>query len=98
MKILAVIQVADGADGAKLRGGLVDELRGSWQLFSSGVLREAHATEDPMRVVFVLEAPTRQDAMRALEQLPFVATGLVRVELTELRPFVNWSLLFKSDP
>ena len=94
MKILAMVEVAEGADRTRLRADLATELEGSWALFAAGVLREAYATEEPGRVVFVLDTPDREAAARALDSLPRVAAGLFRVELVELRPFVNWSLLF----
>jgi hypothetical protein len=94
MKILALIDVAPGAGVESIRAELVDELKGSWQLFSSGVLREAYATATPSRVVFVLEAADAADAERLLRQLPLIAGGMLRLEVIELRPFVNWSMLF----
>ena len=94
MKILATIDVVAGADLAALRQKLADEVKGSWSLFTAGFLREAYATTTPTRVVFVLEAESRSEADEKLRALPLIAAGLVRVELTELRPFVNWSLLF----
>ena len=94
MKILAVIDVADNASLERIRADLRSELNASWALFSSGVLREAYATDKPTRVVFVLEAPDIAAARQALDGLPLVAGGEFRVKLTELRPFANWSLLF----
>jgi hypothetical protein len=94
MKILAIVDVAEGASVERIRADLKSELNASWALFSSGVLREAYATEKPTRVVFVLEAPDVAAARQALDGLPLVAAGQFRVEFTELRPFANWSLLF----
>jgi hypothetical protein len=67
---------------------------GSWRLFASGFLREAYATGAPTRVVFVLEAESSTAADTQLRKLPLVAQGRMLVELVELRPFVNWSMLF----
>jgi hypothetical protein len=94
MKILAIIDVAPGSDISGIRTELPSELRGSWGLFSSGVLREAYATAAPTRVVFVLEAESTAEANAHLQKLPLVASGAMRIELVELRPFVNWSMLF----
>jgi hypothetical protein len=58
------------------------------------VLREAYATEDPKRVVFVMEADDAAAAKRQLAPLPLVAAGIFELECLELRPFVNWSMLF----
>ena len=58
------------------------------------VLREAYATAVPTRVVFVLEADGVARAEELLRKLPLIASGHLRFDLVELRPFVNWSLLF----
>ncbi len=73
---------------------MTDEVRASWALFAQGVLREAYLTDAPSRVVFVLEAPGVPEAAKELKQLPLIAAGLARLDLLELRPFANWSLLF----
>jgi len=96
VKILVLIDIASGADMSKVRAGLEEELRGSWELFKSGVLREAYATATPTRVVFVLEAESVAEAHRHLSGLPLVSLGLMHSELIELKPFTNWSLLFKG--
>lgn len=94
MKVLAIIDVAPGANMDKLRAELPSEVRGSWELFSAGVIRETYATATPTRVVFVLEAESADAARAHLAKLPLVAGGLLHVELVELRPFTNWSMLF----
>jgi hypothetical protein len=94
MKVLAIIDVAQDARMESVRAELAYEIRGSWHLFETGVLREAYATAVPTRVVFVLEADDAKGAQAQLSKLPMVSGGLVRVEVVELRPFVNWSLLF----
>lgn len=96
MKILAIIEVKPGADMDRLRKELPQELQGSWKLFAGDVLREAYATASPGRVVFVLEAKDVAAAEDHLRGLPLVAAGMLRVELMELRPFVNWSMLFAT--
>jgi hypothetical protein len=94
MKILAVIALAPGAAMERVRAELVDELRASWSLYTSGVLREAYATDSPARVVFMLEAASVPEATELIAAMPLVAAGCLRFELTELRPFANWSRLF----
>ncbi len=96
MKILAIIDVAEGASTERIRAELVEELKASWALFSGGVLREAYATTLPTRVLFVLEVRDAADAQASLQTLPLIAAGVFRVELIELHPFVNWSRLFAS--
>ena len=94
MKVLAVLTLAPDAPLERIRAELADELRGSWTLYATGVLRESYATEDPRRVVFVLEAADAAAARRELAPLPLVAAGMFNIECMELRPFVNWSRLF----
>jgi hypothetical protein len=94
MKVLALLSLVPEAQLGTVRSELADELRGSWALYASGVLREVYATEDPKRVVFVMEAEDAAAARRQLAPLPLVAAGMFNVECLELRPFVNWSMLF----
>ncbi|HEY2532539.1 MAG TPA: dimeric alpha+beta barrel [Xanthobacteraceae bacterium] len=94
MKILAILDVVPGAPMESVRAKLANELKGSWALFASGVLREAYTTATPKRVVFVLEAEDATQAEEHLLELPLVAAGYLNFELVELRPFVNWSMLF----
>ncbi len=97
MKILALIDVARGASIETIRAEIANELKGSWELFAAGVLREVYTTAEPSRVVFVLEADDTAQAHEHLRKLPLVAAGLLTVDLIQLRPFVNWSKLFSSD-
>jgi hypothetical protein len=94
VKVLALLSLVPEAQLGTVRAELANELRGSWALYASGVLREAYATEDPKRVIFVMEADDAAAARRQLAPLPLVAAGMFNVECLELRPFVNWSMLF----
>ena len=96
MKILAIIDVAPGASMESIRAEIKNEIMGSWKLFSSGVLREAYSTATPSRVVFILEADDVARARAHLCDLPLVTAGLLSLELVELRPFTNWSMLFSG--
>ena len=94
MKFLAIIDVDPDASIEDIRRDLSRELKGSWDLFAAGVLREAYLTDMQTRAVFILEATDRADAEDRLESLPLIASGAMRVGLIELRPFTNWSRLF----
>jgi len=96
VKILAIISIAPGAEIATIRQHLGEELRGSWDMFATGTLREAYATENPGRVVFILETDSIGHARTLLGNLPLVQAGCFALELLELRPFVNWSFLFSK--
>jgi hypothetical protein len=94
MKVLAIVDLSATADRAEVFRRLDEELRESWKLFSANVIREAYATGDPTRVVFVLEANDLSTAETALQQLPLVQMGYFSVAYIELRPFANWARLF----
>lgn len=94
MKVLAVLTLMPEAKLETVRAELADELKASWALYASGVLREVYATEDPKRVVFVLEADDAAGAKRLLAPMPLVSAAMFKMEFVELRPFVNWSMLF----
>jgi hypothetical protein len=94
MKVLAVVCLAASADMSEVRSHLRDELRGSWTLFSENIIREAYLTDDPARIVFVLEAENLSAAEAHLKTLPLVKSGSFTLQLIELRPFVNWERLF----
>jgi len=94
MKVLAILTMKPSASLETVRAELAGEIRGSWVLFASGVLREAYATDASSRVVFVIEVDDFAAAERHLARLPLIAAGLFQVEFMELRPFVNWSMLF----
>jgi hypothetical protein len=96
MKFLAVIEVVADAPMAQVRAELANEVREVWKRFSEGAIRELYATDTPTRVVFVLEASDAPAAAAVLDELPLIAAGLLCYELTELRPFTNWSLLFAA--
>ncbi len=97
MKVLAILTLVPDAKLQAIRPRLADEIRGSWALYASGVLREVYATDLPTRVVFILEADNASTAERLLAQLPLVAAGAFNTEIVELRPFVNWSTLFSAE-
>ncbi len=75
MKVLAILTRRPEASLESVRAELANEIRGSWGLFASGVLREAYATEVPSRVVFVIEADDLAAAERHLAALPLIAAA-----------------------
>jgi hypothetical protein len=94
MKVLAILTLKPEASLETVRAELANEIRGSWGLFASGVLRETYATDVPSRVVFIIEADDLAAAERHLAPLPLIAAGMFQVQFMELRAFVNWSMLF----
>ena len=94
MKALAIVDISTTADRCEVFRRIDEELRQSWTLFAGNVIREAYATGDPTRVIFVLEAADLAAAEAALQKLPLVQEGYFTVEYIELRPFANWARLF----
>jgi hypothetical protein len=94
MKIMAIVTLASSAKLSEVGRLLKDELRGSWKLFSENIIREAYATDDPARIVFVLETVDVAAARTHVQTLPLVRQGDFDMQLIELRPFANWARLF----
>jgi hypothetical protein len=99
MKVLAIGRPRAGAD---VRGEVVlhaaEEMRALWQLYRDGVVREMYMPGQQPGAVLVLETPAIQDAEAALASLPLVTAGVIEFELTELRPFAAFSVLFAGQP
>ena len=95
--MLAILTLKPDANPDAVRSEIAHEIRGSWTLYASGTLREVYATELPTRVVFVMEAANVADAEHHLQPLPLVQAGMFQIEFLELRPFANWSTLFRAD-
>lgn len=96
MKILSICDVVPGTNIDLIRGELLAETRAAWSLFEAGVLREAYVTASPGRVILMLEVESIKQAEERLQDLPLVAKSMLRFELIELRPFLNWSRLFAN--
>jgi hypothetical protein len=96
VKVLVILTLVPQTPLETIRKELADELKGSWALYADDVLREAYATDDPKRVVFMVEAADADAAKRILAPLPMISAGMFEMEFVELRPFVNWSMLFKN--
>jgi hypothetical protein len=96
MRVLAIVTLKPEVPIEDIRAELKNEIQNSWALYSSGVVREAYATDLPARIVFVIEADNAASARRHLQSLPLVAAEMFQVDLTELRPFTNWSTLFQK--
>jgi hypothetical protein len=97
VKILVLVTLKPDAPLEMVRAQLLEELHGSWSLYRSGILREVYATESAARIVFVMEAENAAAASANLAALPLVAAGLFDLQLMELRPFANWSILFAPE-
>jgi hypothetical protein len=73
------------------------ELRALWQLYSDGVVREMYSP-GVAGAILILEAGSVQDAERHLARLPLLSSGVMALEVTELRPFGAIEMLFSDSP
>jgi hypothetical protein len=95
MKVLAILTLKPETPLETIRPRLVNEIKESWTLYASGALREVYATDLPHQGRIRVEADNTAAAHRHLAPLPLVAAGLFQIDCMELRPFVNWSALFR---
>jgi hypothetical protein len=69
------------------------ELRALWELYRDGVVREMYSPGGP-GAILILEAESAQDAEHRVSQLPLIASGVMALEVIELRPFAAIEMLF----
>lgn len=95
MKILAIEQTAPGVAPLFTDDLLQAEAKATWELRQRGILREIYFNER-RDAVLILEAADVGEAEGILEQLPLVKAGLIRFQVTELRPYDGWQRLFRD--
>jgi hypothetical protein len=69
------------------------ELRALWELYRDGVVREMYSPGGP-GAILILEAESAQDAEQRVSQFPLIASGVMALEVIELRPFAAIEMLF----
>ncbi|MBK6962787.1 MAG: superoxide dismutase [Bacteroidales bacterium] len=87
MKFLAIER--ENANGLFTGELLTEEARKVHELYLAGMLREIWFNDDHCAVV-MLECASRQIAEDILSDLPLVKNGLIRFELTELKPYTGY--------
>jgi hypothetical protein len=65
-----------------------------WELYRSGVLREAYFREDMHTAVLVMECTTTLEASQVLDNFPLVRAGLITFEIIPLSPYDGFERLF----
>lgn len=94
MKLLCLDVPKPGASLEKYQPHLLNEVRHTWQLYKSGVIRDIYFRQDRPGVAIIAEADSIEVAKKALDELPLVKAGLIGWELIPLGPFTNWEFLF----
>ncbi|MEL7173228.1 MAG: hypothetical protein AAFN05_09745 [Pseudomonadota bacterium] len=97
MKILCLWHVKPDADLSKVADLLVDEERFAWQMFASGELREHYESDMPTPAISIVEMESIAAAEARFAELPINKAGLLEPRYFELRPFMNWEVLFKDE-
>jgi len=96
MKLLAFGRPRGGIDARAAIASLArTELPALWALYAGGIVREMYTLNRP-GAVLVLEADGPAAASTALARLPLVREGIIEFELTELRPFGAFQMLFSG--
>ena len=97
MKILVLWRVKDGADLSEVEKLIVDEERFAWQMFATDELREHYESDMPTPAISILEMESLDAAKKRLADLPINKAGMLEPMWFELRPFMNWEVLFKDE-
>lgn len=99
MKLLCLDVPQAGATLDQYAPYLHDEVRHTWELYKSGLVRDIYFRQDRPGVAIMAEADSVEAARAALMQVPLAKVGLIGWEVIPLGPMLNWELLFaKSQP
>ena len=95
MKILAIEKESPGVKPEDYLPHLEDEAKIVWQLYRKEFIREIYFTDNPKRVVLILEAKNEKDAGEKLSGLPLIKNKLITFTLLPLHPYKGFERLFK---
>lgn len=76
---------------------LVEEERFAWKIYSDGELREHYESDMPTPAISIIEMESIDAAKARFADLPIHKAGLLEPQYFELRPFMNWEVLFRSE-
>ena len=94
MKILALEKELPGHADDEYRPHLRDEAARVWELYRSGLVREAYFDQERHTAVLVLECADAAEARGLLDCLPLVRAGLIDFDLLPLVPYDGFARLF----
>ncbi len=96
MRLLAIEKDNDSGTGQADRDLLEQESREVYALYQKGIIREMYFNQNH-EAVLLLECENVAYAEELLSRLPLVADGVIRFEISELRPYTGFERLFKAD-
>ena len=76
---------------------LQEEVRHTWTLYRSGIVRDIYFRQDRPGVAIIAECASVEDARAILRGVPLARAGLLDWEVIPLGPFTNWEMLFAPD-
>jgi hypothetical protein len=97
MKLFCLSIAQPDAGLEKFMPYLKDEVRHTWQLYKSEVVRDIYFRKDLPGVVIIAESDSVEDCRKALDEVPLAKAGLISWDVIPVGPFSNWELLFASD-
>lgn len=94
MKLLAMEVEQPGTSPEAFRPHLRDEAKAVWELYVSGVVREAYFRTDRHTALLILECQDEDHARAVLASLPLVRHNLIRFEIIPLAAYSGLERLF----
>ena len=94
MKLLALEVEEPGTPAEAFAPHLAEEAKAVWDLYLSGIVREAHFRTDRHTAVLVLECRDAEHAREVLATLPLVRNKLIRFDIVPLSPYPGFARLF----
>lgn len=96
MKIIAHLEMNDGRQPEELAALRTDEAAVVWSLVKKGIVRNAYYRTDRVAAVLELECADLLCARRAMEGLPAVEAGVIRIaDLIPTAPYTGFEALFQ---
>ncbi len=96
MKIIAFFRPKPGFGPDDFAPFLVDEEIWAWKQFAAGHIRELNNAPTFGGVICLLEFDSVNEAMAEMRSIPLFKEGMLDLELHELHPFTNWTVLFDA--
>jgi hypothetical protein len=94
MKVLAILTPSAKAEVADFGRLSLQEEKRVWELYTAQHIREMYFQQDPIRVLLVWEAESKDQVQKWLNSLPMVQENLFDMELITMGPWMPLEVLF----
>jgi hypothetical protein len=94
MKIISILTPGNKADRSDFERLSLSEEKRVWELYTTQRLREMYFQQDPIKVLLVWEAESKDQVREWLDSLPMVRENLFVIELIAMGPWVPLQVLF----